>query len=270
MRSQSRLFFALFCLIALPACGGGGRAILSLNVFDEQQGQWPKNFRATRLEKIRNWVAKDPSIRAVFLQEAREDDVLNGRNNQLPFRTFTPESEGADGKMYGYLALTQLKPERVWEEGFEFPGGLARKTQALVFRPWSEKRECLGVLSVHLSYQSSQVRVQEAEWIANFIKKRANLCPEWLIVGDFNATKESKEFRLITTQAGFIDLVREKISTVGPYNPVRAIYGQEKPNEAIDGALSYQVIGASARVVLRDPIEGVWVSDHAGILIRID
>ena len=127
---------------------------------------------------------------------------------------------------------------------------------------------CLGVIGLHLSYQNSEVRQKEAQWLLDWLKQHEKLCPHWLVVGDFNASEKDKEMQMLF-DAGLQHLFQELKPTVGPFNPIRRIYGADKPSLTIDWALGWNLAG-TAKVVLDSPYKGdEWVSDHAGVSVKL-
>ncbi len=261
-----KILAILFFLLAAPA---QAFTVFDLNVFDQLQGSWEPNFREKRITAISEWLKQNrPDV--VMLQEAQgggndSKDAIKIRSI-YPYRFYVHEMTGADGESYGYWLGARKKPRNIWHDGFSFPGGVVRKTLAAV---WDRgKHECVGVLSLHLSYQTSEVRVKEAKWIEDWIKGKQNDCKHWLVIGDFNADENSPEIKKLFS-AGFRNLFTEVKPTVGAINPIRQIYGKDVPSQTIDWALGKNFNG-SARVVLDRPVKNVWVSDHAGILIDID
>lgn len=250
--------------------------VLSLNVFDQLQGTWPPEFRGQRMGAVANYVRQDPPDVLVF-QEAKgelpgnqgggTDSVDAASLHDLyPYRAYVHEMTGADGASYGYWIGSRRKPRRFLSDGFSFPGGVPRRVQAVLFSK-VDAEGCLGLVSLHLSYQNSEVRQREARWLANWIRKHERLCSRWLVVGDFNADEKDPEMKLLF-QRGMGHLFDELKPTVGPYNPIRRIYGENVPSRTIDWALGWNLDG-SAEVVLDSPWAGFWVSDHAAVRVKL-
>lgn len=249
--------------------------ILNLNVFDQLQGSWEPGFRENRMNALSDWIKLNVPDLVVF-QEAKalscvSFDSVDAENLKsiYPFRKYVHEMIGNDNASYGYWMGAKKQPTQEWSDGFSFPGGVARKTQAAV---WSsiagEPQKCLGILSLHLSYQSSLVRQQEAAWILEWLRAHESVCKHWLVVGDFNADREDKEIQILI-EGGLKSLYKNKKPTVGAFNPIRQIYGKDIPSRTIDWAFGWHLEGM-AKVIFDQPIEeGTWVSDHAGIEINL-
>ena len=189
-----------------------------------------------------------------------------------PHRRYVHEMTGKDGASYGYWIGARRPPRRWIEDGFSFPGGVERKVLAAVWDDINGKK-CLGVIGLHLSYQGGGVRRKEAAWLLGWLRRHEADCPSWLVLGDFNADAEDSEMRLLFG-GGLKELYRERKPTVGAFNPIRRIYGDNVPSRTIDWALGWNADG-EAEVVLDAPYGtgrgGVdaWVSDHAGVYVRM-
>lgn len=248
------------------------QTIFNLNVFDQLQGDWKPEFRETRLKTIADFVDKKKPDVLVF-QEAKGLNL--GEKNlesidgvffkkSYPHQQYIHEMLGKDGASYGYMIASKKKPREWIEDGFSFPGGVARRVQAAV---WGKGKSCMGILSLHLSYQNSEVRQKEAAWVLDWLKKQESNCKSWLVVGDFNADKEDAEMKILF-EGGLKSLYKDTKPTIGAFNPIRRIYGENIPSRTIDWALGWNMEG-SAEVVLDTAQKDIWVSDHAAVLVKV-
>ncbi len=264
------ILFLLVCLFPTPSFAA---KILNLNVFDQLQGEWEPNFRATRMKALSGWILKErPDV--VVLQEARADSATSTESTDVagfrklyPYAFYVHEMTGKDGASYGYWLGSRKKPDATYTDGFSFPGGVERKVQGAIWKNFSGGK-CLGVLHLHLSYQTSEVRVKEAEWVQKWIAAKSPECDRWVVAGDFNADADSAEIRHLQ-ETGFVSLLAEKKPTVGAFNPIRQIYGKDIPSKTIDWAFGWGGVKAVAKVVLDSPLKGIWISDHAGVLVQL-
>jgi endonuclease/exonuclease/phosphatase family metal-dependent hydrolase len=251
--------------------------VFNLNVFDQLQGEWKPGFRERRMELVSGYIRKyRPAI--VVFEEARGtlpgakdggagSADAKGIATLFPHRKYIHEMTGKDGASYGYWIGAERKPRQWLEDGFSFPGGVERK---VIGAGWEKAlgKECLGVLGLHLSYQTSDVRQKEAAWLLDWLKAHESACKRWLVVGDFNADRGDKEMQLLFN-GGLKSLFKEAKPTVGAFNPIRRIYGEHVPSLTIDWALGWNLEG-SANVVLDTAFPGdEWVSDHAGIAVQV-
>ncbi|MGE3260857.1 MAG: endonuclease/exonuclease/phosphatase family protein [Bacteriovoracia bacterium] len=260
-------------LLLVVLCSGCAHAqavdVFNLNVFDQLQGKWDEGFRARRMAAVADYLStKNPSI--VTFQEAQRlgDDssdasLLTAYTN----RDYVYEMMGADNQAYGYWMGSTLTPRKWINDGFFFDGGVQRRVQGAIFDSVLDGN-CLGVLSLHLSYQTTAVRQVEARWLLNWLKAHEAECRQWLVVGDFNADEKSAEMQVLF-EGGLKSLYGALKPSIGAFNPIRRIYGENIPSQTIDWALGWNIEG-SAEIVLDTPYNGEWVSDHAGILIHVE
>lgn len=273
---MSRLNFLVVLSFILVGCvSPTPRTILNINIFDQLQGTWGPEFRTERTTVLSHWLHQhSPDL--VVMQEAR--GVLPGAEgggadsvdgillrDLYPYRRYVHEMTGADGASYGYWMGAKAQPVKEWKDGFAFPGGVARMTEAAL---WKSTAKCVGVLSLHLSYQNTTVRQLEAQWILDWLSAHKVDCENWLVMGDFNADAESKEIQILMN-GGLVSLVKNKKPTVGAFNPIRQIYGKDIPSQTIDWIFATAEVTGAARVVFDQPVEGQWISDHAGVWGKI-
>lgn len=249
--------------------------VFNLNVFDQLQGEWAADFRANRMKVVSDYVkSRKPDL--VVFQEAIGElpgEKKGGKNSPdgralaklYPHHVYIHEMTGKDGASYGYWMGSKKKPTQWIEDGFSFPGGVERRVQGTVF---GKGKGCLGVLSLHLSYQTSEVRVKEAEWLLGWLKGKESICANWLVLGDFNADADSAEMKTLF-EGGLKSLFKTAKPTIGAFNPIRQIYGKDIPSKTIDWALGWNLSG-EAEVVLDTAQKGdLWVSDHAAVYVKV-
>jgi len=261
-------------LTALSSAQAQAFEVFNLNVFDQLQGEWTPDFRARRMTAVADYVkAQNPDV-VVFEEAIGTPKAENGGKDSpdaegikalYPHRLYVHESFGQDGNSYGYWIGAKQKPKHWITEGFSFKGGVERKVEGAIFGDVNGK--CLGLLGLHLSYQNSKVRQQEVQWLLAWVKKNESRCDRWLVVGDFNADEQDPEMKALF-KGGLRSLYRDQKPTIGAYNPIRRIYGNNIASKTIDWALGWKLDGEAA-VVLDTPHQGEWVSDHAGVLITV-
>jgi hypothetical protein len=286
MQTFFTLLITLVLFCAQSVAEAKSFSILNLNVFDQLQGDWTPDFRARRMGALGQWIEENSPDIIVF-QEAR--GILPGDKNggsdsidadlaklkpAYAYRRYIHEMTGQDGASYGYWMGAKRAPQEEWSDGFAFPGGVARKVQAAIWRDLpifaqgiATQKNCIGLLSLHLSYQNSQVRQKEADWILAWLKKAEAKCPHWIVLGDFNADSDTKEIQLLL-KAGLVSFADPKQATVGAWNPIRQIYGKDIPSKTIDWAFARDTLGGKGEVVFDRPVHGEWLSDHAGVWLR--
>lgn len=248
--------------------------VFNLNVFDQLQGEWAADFRDRRMNAVADYVKqKNPDV-VVFQEATGTPGQENGGNDSpdaaglkdlYPYRQYIHESFGQDGKSYGYWIGAKQAPRRWISDGFFFDGGVDRKVQGAIFD--DVNGACLGLLSLHLSYQNSKVRQTEAKWLLEWVKKNEAECPRWIVVGDFNADERDPEIKNLF-KGGLRSLYSQQKPTIGAFNPIRRIYGNDIASKTIDWALGWN-LDAEAAVVLDSPYNGEWVSDHAAVYVNV-
>ncbi len=260
-------------LSLLLPLSSGALEVYDQNVFDQLQGDWKPGFREQRMQIMSNFVnEKKPDI-AVFEEARGESPIAKDSVDSLkiralyPYRKYVHEMTGQDGGSYGYWIGAKTKPRQWIVDGFSFPGGVSRKILGAV---WSKSvgGKCLGIVGLHLSYQTSEVRQREAAWLLQWLMAKEKICKQWLVLGDFNADSSDKEMKILF-DGGLKPMLDGKTPTVGPYNPIRRIYGADKPNQTIDWALGWNLDGNAEIVLNRADKNGLWVSDHAGVFVHL-
>lgn len=250
--------------------------LLNINIFDQLQGKWTEDFRARRTAAFGDYV-KSVNPDVVVFQEAigelpgaqkggKDSPDAETFKEAYPHRRYVHEMTGADGASYGYWIGSKVAPRKWIEGGFSFPGGVERRVQGAIFD--DVEGSCLGIVSLHLSYQNSKVRQTEAKWLLNWVKAKQQECPRWLVVGDFNASEKDPEMKLLF-KGGLGSLITELKPTIGAFNPIRRIYGENIASKTIDWALGWN-LDAEAEVVLDSPWKGEWISDHAAVLVKVN
>ena len=250
--------------------------ILSLNIFDQQQGQWDEHFRGTRLRALASRLDEwGDSLELVFLQESQAAINNDGQyasqdahylSKNFPYHYYTHESIEKDGMSYGYLVLSKKKPTKIWKNSFHFQGGSKRVVQLSL---WNfQKIGCLGVANIHLSWQGSRVRYEEVQFLVSKMPQLKSHCSNWIFLGDFNADENSDEMKFLFNN-GFNKFSAQPEATVGPFNPIRSIYGKIK-NQTIDWIIGTDTLSGQTKVLLNRPVKGVWVSDHAAVIMTLE
>ncbi|RYZ96381.1 MAG: endonuclease/exonuclease/phosphatase family protein [Proteobacteria bacterium] len=268
-----KYLFLAFLAVSLPAQAQAFE-VFNLNVFDQLQGSWDAGFRERRMAVVAEYVKEQKPDVVVFQEAIGTAGAENGGKDSpdaaalradYPHRMYIHESFGENGSSYGYWIGAKQKPRHWIKDGFSFPGGVERKVQGALFE--NVDGSCLGILSLHLSYQNSKVRQTEAKWLLDWVKAKEKTCERWLVVGDFNADERDPEMKALF-KGNLRSLYREQKPTIGAFNPIRRIYGNDIKSKTIDWALGRN-LEAEASVVLDTPRNGEWVSDHAGVLVKV-
>ncbi|MCO5141984.1 MAG: endonuclease/exonuclease/phosphatase family protein [Oligoflexia bacterium] len=270
MNKIIRTFSLLYLLQPIWSASALPTKVFNLNVFDQLQGKWESTFREKRIKELSSYIHEVLPDVVVFQEAQGTENYTSSKDSShilklYPYQNYLHEMTGADGESYGYWIGAKEKPLKWIHEKFFFDGGVDRRVQGAI---WKTETDCLGLLSLHLSYQNSAVRVKEADWIVNYLRQQQSLCNRWLVLGDFNADDDTEEMRVLFSH-GLKSSFKVKKPTVGAFNPIRRIYGENIPSKTIDWALEFGRLSAEATVVLDHERNGLWLSDHAGILVEL-
>ncbi len=145
---------------------------------------------------------------------------------------------------------------------------------------WAELKagkENFFLFSTHLSWklEDSATRKKQAEEVLKFIQTTAKN-KEAVLVGDLNAPPHSDEIRGLIKEGNFLDLFQhfhpqKNGFTWDNRNPYAAGSSHKMPDRRIDQILvrgngSLLANPASCDLIYTEPKDGVWASDHAGVL----
>lgn len=149
-----------------------------------------------------------------------------------------------DGRFQEHLMVLTRKPPHSFE-AYALPSkGIPRKALNITIQQ-------LTVTLLHLDHEKNpQTR---AEQIRALIQKN-HRNPAWIGMGDWNSSPSDNEQKVIRDQGC-------RPYFPGPTAPLPT------PRVAIDGAWTCGVRPARAQIVLHQPIQGRYLSDHAGVFL---
>ena len=148
-------------------------------------------------------------------------------------------------------------------------------------------RGALQVYSTHLNYRldQSHVRQVQVREIAAFVAAQEKLAFPPILCGDFNARAESDEIRSLTgqAQAAVPELVFRQAWIDGGDGGPGYTWDNRNPFVAMelepDSRIDHILVGepraggdghvTSCRVIGDEPQDGVWPSDHLGLLAEL-
>jgi len=154
-----------------------------------------------------------------------------------------------------------------------------------------------GLIDVYVTHlnagTSDRIRVSQTQEMIEFIRTNSGDPTHpgsWLrpvvILGDLNATPGEKVYSLLAQGAGFRDTYREFVDTLPSPSPVERngftfdyrrnsqVIFHSKPRRidfiwASDGA-SARTITRESQLVLDEPVEGKFLSDHFGLMTEFE
>jgi endonuclease/exonuclease/phosphatase family metal-dependent hydrolase len=270
----------LITLLALAAITGTAPAQDTLRVMTYNiMGMKPGTDPATRIARAIEFIeALDPDI--LGLQEINETLSGGGADNQattiadslsshfgIPYYTYTGYTHLSWSNQYReFIGIITKYP--VTESGFLslIPGAFPRKVI------WNRINTPLGMVNffnTHVDYVSTTVRVQEVQQIIGFIAQKDTLFPAVasILTGDFNDTPGTAPLLQLTntgTDTFFIDTYRASnpslagntVPATGPSSRIDYIWYRNTGGLAID----------TSRVVMNQPYNGTFCSDHLGVM----
>lgn len=258
--------------------------VLSLNIW-HRRGPWDERRALIR----EGFAAHAPDL--IGLQEvlkrggySQADELAEGLGYHVAFGAAATYE---DGEQFGNAVLSRWPIRRM--QVFPLPDGGTPQRRSALFAECDSPAGVIPFFVTHLNWRMHEGVVREAQVVALAAKVKAHAPIDGLppiLTGDFNAQPDSAEIRylrglqsLAGTSVFFADCFG--MSGIGPANTfdprANGYAGTEKeyprridyvfvrgPKEDGSGA------PISARVVLTDPRNGVWPSDHYGLLAEIE
>lgn len=253
-------------------------SVLSLNLWHVSP---PYERRAAR---IRDWIERLRPDVIGFQEAVRSEDwcqvteLLSGLGYHVTFGALAPFWENPSS-WFGNAIASRWPTER--HGLIDLPMGPSRHRRGAL---WAEIRAPFGRLvfaTVHLDHLCAQSRLIQVETLLANLWRSAK--PLWfppVLVGDFNAAPDTPEIQLALTGAGrhrpLIDSWHAAGS--GPGITWSADNGYAKVREPPGRRIDYVFVGEheqglgtpeSCELVCDDRVQGVWASDHFGVLARI-
>lgn len=241
--------------------------VLSFNLWHDK-GDWPKR-RAMILAEIKRL---KPDV--IALQEVLQRDGLRNQAEDLAaalgYRVQFVSVDPPDAaRRYGNALLTRKRPETREMRKLE-PLGDYRTAAHARLRP-GPPRTRIDVYATHLHNDQGggAVRATQISSLLNFIDTTAQ--GSYVIVaGDFNSDADSPELRALAARYrdAYGNAHPDASRNIAAHTTLNPAY---LPAQRIDHVF-YDPIGfelVEARVVLKQSREGVWPSDHFGLLVKL-
>ena len=239
--------------------------ILTLNTWQER-GPWEERWEIT-LEGIQEF---QPDL--VAFQELFNHDWAGEIQKRTAFKTLIFPQEYCGLVLYSHFAVKSWGIIRLSQSPLE---------EYFRYSLWAElQREgaSLFIFNTHLSWklEDGATRQRQVEEILHLIQEKAGE-KESVLVGDLNAPPHSPEIQGLIRKGQFCDCFaklhpQESGFSWNNRNPYAAGAGHDLPDRRIDYILA---LGAgrhlrnlvSCDLIFTEPnAQGVWASDHAGLL----
>ncbi|MFW6205660.1 MAG: endonuclease/exonuclease/phosphatase family protein, partial [Gemmatimonadota bacterium] len=121
---------------------------------------------------------------------------------------------------------------------------------------------------LHHTQESPDMRRAQIEDVIHFIEETEGPGPV-ILAGDLNARVDAPELEAL--QERFIDAygaVHENVDTVTTLNPAKGHAPRRIDHVFVAGGDGVTLVPDTAHRVLDRPVDGVWASDHFGVLVR--
>lgn len=258
--------------------------VLSLNIW-HRRGPWEQRLALIR-EGIQALAPDLVGLQEILSRDGRSqaDEIAEGLGYHVAFGASTTYE---DGEQFGnaVLSRTPILQSRV----FPLPDGGTTQRRSLLLAECESPVGPLPFFVTHLNWRFHEGVVREAQVVEVAAKLKAHAPVSGvppILVGDFNAQPESSEIRYLKglqSLDGTSFFLADCFGLVGKgpgetFDPrENAFAGTEREYpRRIDYAFvrgpKQDGSGAplSARVVLKEPRDGVWASDHYGVLAEIE
>lgn len=241
-------------------------SVLTLNIWHDQQ-DWP-----ARLEAIVEGVqAADPDI--ICLQEVLQNAELPNQARTLADRLgyrayFASWDTAGSAKRYGNAILTR---DPVMDSGLRLldPPDDYRVVAHVRVDPGTGP---VDVYCTHLHHtrERPDTRRAQIEDALAFVEETRGAGPV-VLTGDFNARVGDPELRSL--RARFTDAygaTHEDAEEITTLNTAKGHAARRIDHIFVAPGESTALVPEAGRLVLDEPVDGVWGSDHFGVLVRFE
>lgn len=268
--SRMLLLFVLTPALVLAACGPGTEeprtvTVLTYNIWHDQQ-DWP-----ARLEAIVTGLdAVDADV--VCLQEVLQNPDLPNQAVTLADRLgyahyFASWDSAGSAKRYGNAILTR---DPVSDSGFRLlePHDDYRVVAHVRVDPGTGP---VDVYCTHLHHtrERPELRQHQIDGVLEFIDETRGAGPV-VLAGDFNAFVSAPE--LDALEPRFTDafgMLRDDADSITTLNEAKGHTPRRIDHIFVAPGTETRLVPDSTGLVLDTPIDGVWASDHFGVLVRL-
>lgn len=239
-------------------------SVLTLNIWHDQE-DWP-----ARLDVLVSGVADaDPDI--ICLQEVLQNPELANQAETLAERLgyqayFASWDSAGSAKRYGNAILTR---DPVTDSGFRLldPPEDYRVVAHVRVDPGTGPLDVYCTHLHHTRERPEMRRAQVASALA-FVEETRGDGPV-MLTGDFNARVGDPELQAL--EGRFTDAfgaVHENADTVTTLNTAKGHTPRRIDHIFVAPGEATRLVPDTARRVLDEPVEGVWPTDHFGVLAR--
>jgi len=258
---------AILSLVVALIFGGchSGMKVLTLNTWQEK-GPWQERWELI-LEGLKQYDADVVGFQEVFNMEWAEEVR---RRSGYPYLAVS-------GQHSGLVFLSKFKPLEqeclVMDSRSPNEDYNRYAFYVLVETPWGK----LALFNTHFSWQAKDeaVRLSQAAELAAFVKQKSGK-NHAIVLGDFNTAPDTVPILLLRDSENWIDT----FEAANPGAPgltwdYRNPYAEKERDKMAERRIDYifstwsEKSGGkikSAKIVFDKPRDGVWPSDHLGVL----
>lgn len=234
-----------------------------------------KNSFIYRIGMINDKVlVEKPDI--IAFQEVTEP-IFKVLRQIMPEYTFVGHFRDEDYKGEGLFVATRndsidlIGTETIWLSptpyipGSRFAGqSLCPRICNIVQIRHKESEKSMRIYNVHLDYILDKIQVESMKCVFEFVEQyNAKLELPCVILGDFNATPESKVIKMCNNYSGIVDVTKSIPVTFHDFgkkgNKIDYIYMSDELSEYISDVAAW-----------KDEHDGIFLSDHYPICAELD
>lgn len=186
-----------------------------------------------------------------------------GEGEASPLGFDTQRFRFLDGGMF-WLSPTPAVPSKGWDAAYPRIVTWARLRI-------NGSRQVVLAINTHWDHIGLVARKESAAQIVRWIEANARRCEQVMLFGDFNSELDSEQMQAITgSSLGLRDArAASKSAPLGPAGTFNNFEAAPAESKAIDHFLLGKQIEVERYLVLAQPIDGRWPSDHFPVLVDL-
>jgi endonuclease/exonuclease/phosphatase family metal-dependent hydrolase len=204
-------------------------------------------------------IAQLPQYRVVG--GGRDDGKDKGEASPIGFDT--RRFDFLEGGLF-WLSPTPTVPSKGWDAAYN-------RVATWVRLRMHGTRQVILAINTHWDHVGVLARKESAAQIARWIEANTRRCEQVMLFGDFNSEIDSEQMQVITKGALALRDARavSKTAPMGPVGTFNNFDQSPRESKAIDHFLLGKQIEVQRYLVLAQPIDGRWPSDHFPVLIDL-
>jgi endonuclease/exonuclease/phosphatase family metal-dependent hydrolase len=191
----------------------------------------------------------------------RDDGKDKGEASPIGFDT--QRFDFLEGGLF-WLSPTPTVPSKGWDAAYN-------RVATWVRLRVRGTRQVILAVNTHWDHVGVIARKESAAQIARWIEANTRRCEQVMLLGDFNSEIDSEQMQVITrSPLGLRDArAVSKTAPLGPAGTFNNFELSPSQSEAIDHFLLGKQVEVQRYLVLAQPIDGRWPSDHFPVLVDL-